>query len=326
MLDQKQIKELSRWIVISEIISNLYDELSQTELLYGRESREYQKVAGDIQRNLELENEIEKEFFENSVDLYNIIVSFLERIDNLPGVKMATGRIISRLERDYGLQCDVFTDKQNKQVESIFGQNHFFPDAKERALDNIQKIIVDGRVNIFINIICRILGERKMLTLIDEEFEKEPDEKIRETMIRFKNDAIAKNKDLEQWYLGLGNSVDMYLIDDDEIMANFLQISSEDYTARKKQAIKTIVSSMEEGFLSYNDDYVERIHHVLTFLFRPTLSLLSPLEIEEFHKEFTERHAKDSSSLCVKVMDDAIVGAISDSKKDVKIKKMMPED
>ena len=60
MLDQKQIHELSKWVVTSVAISSLYEELSTVELLYGRESREYQKVVSDIQEKIEIENEIKQ--------------------------------------------------------------------------------------------------------------------------------------------------------------------------------------------------------------------------------------------------------------------------
>lgn len=310
MLNQKQVENLGSWITISEMICESYEELTHAEFMYGRDSREYQKALRDVRIKLDMEKDINGEFFENPL-LYDNIMFFLENFNRM---QKGAFRIKKRLEKDYSLQYEVLL--ANYIAE--FAGNEY-----SLSL-NTCNLIKEKKIDNFIEIIYLLLGERKVISLVDKKIGSESDEQKRRMLIDFKNNIISKSEDLEQWYFGLGNSVDSYLIDDDEVMARFLEIPVEEYIMRKQNAIKKRISCVEKHFVERDDSEIEETRFDLSVILRPFISLLPPEEIEKLYQEFKKKNQYGFPNLSVRAIESTYADALEDSREDERIRKLIP--
>ena len=310
MLSQEQMQKLEIWITISEMICKSYNELINAEVMYGRDSREYQRALRDIRIKLDTEKEVSEEILENPI-LYDNIMFCLE---NCGGMQNGAFRIKKRLEKDCSLQYDVLLANSVNQ----FAGNEY---SLSRDICNL---INEKKIDNLIEVIYLLLGDRKRISLIDKKIGTETDEQKRMMLIDFKNNIISISGDLEQWYFGLGNNVDSYLIDDDEIMARFLEIPVEEYSRRKQNAIKKRVFCVENHFVGKDDSEIEKTRFELSVILRPFISLLPPEEIESLYQEFKKKNQYGFPNLSVRAIESTYRDALEDSREDEKIRRLIP--
>ena len=139
---------------------------------------------------LDMEKEVNQEFLENPA-LYDDIMFCFENC-----IRMQSGafRIKQRLDKKFSLRYEAFL---NSFVDGTVGDEYSLSKDTYDAFK-------ETKINLFIKILYNLLGERKIVSLIDKKVAFEKDENVRNMLITFKNSIISKSEDLEQWYFGIG--------------------------------------------------------------------------------------------------------------------------
>lgn len=207
----KQVDDLNCWRKLSKNILGLYNALGRDELLYGRESAEYQKRKEYIEACLEIESDIEKRFLSNDA-LYQ------SALDYINDSSLGFNRIFSR-------KCNSVC---------AFGNRIFDSDNFESTCRDVESIIFSN------------LKDKSMIEFIDDELQHETDYNKRDLLIYSKNYILAHNRSLECWYLMGEKDRDFSLMADDELTARMLGIPLEQY----RKDIKNLINNDIRGHIA----------------------------------------------------------------------------
>lgn len=253
-LSNKEMHEVELWTSISDTITILYDELIDAEIEYGVFSKEYNAVMNKIKLSLEVESEIENNFFENP--------DLLTKICHYPAF-VANGRLQERLENDYRAILNNKDSKINQRMNTSLEKivSLLNDDDKKTFLCNITK---QSNKLILCNYSFLLTENKSFLSLIEKELGNNPDEERRKELISLKNMVISSMGALEKMYFSICDFDS--LLSFEGMFSEYADISMEEYRNLKNiyfkekcfKYIESLNSAKKDG--ESEQDWLYELH------------------------------------------------------------------
>ena len=285
-IDEENKELFDHAIDISNRISKLYEELTDAEIKYGRDSKEYKNKSVAIDLSCEYEDGIIDKIFEDS-SVVSLFCSYLK--------KRPCDRLDKRINSDLDLASFLFYVMMNEEYDNIMEKmtsereglmkklSSSFP-LPDGDLKKYYELMENGvrlpprdiylrskydkiGINSMSSVVFGLLLCKKIILIIEEYLEREEDPQVRAFLIAKKNSILCENKLVEAWYFGFSNNLDCLTIDIDSFAASFINCDEEYYTHIKNEYFDQIAYA-EANFMIHGEETSkeEKISQELIFL------------------------------------------------------------
>lgn len=227
--------ELNEVVNISRNIFQLYNKLSYIEIKYGKDSEEYKKISSYIEMLAEVENDYFDAVFKNKKN-FSLIKRFCGDFYNRKTLNPFQN-FFCTMEKDN--DSKTYTKRTASRIQS---------EVELRA--NYTNLSNEFNLNILKNYVL----------LLDKYISDSQNRKMKNRLIKEKNNIVSSNRSLECWYLGFEkNNMKCSIIDNNIIESYLLGLGLEDFISFKQDYLSFFCRSIINHVLLCEINNFDRI-------------------------------------------------------------------
>lgn len=275
--DKAFVNEMIR---LSKNITKLYEQLMDAEFFHGKNSDEYRLIVRNIDLSTELEEDMRKTLY-GSPDLLNLMKNELQYRNDPRNIEIFQSDPYAVSSLFYAQKCEEYD--QLHDFGRILCTKELF--LKKSYDPMVRSIMINGSL--------ALLERKTYVKILDEEIASAEDEETKKMLIREKNETLSRSPALESWYFGFGRRDEAILVEDDEVMADVIDIDVELYRKYKRNYFYKIIDGVEELVLAENKSSKEALK-IYRMNLLGALMNLDITEINEIYIEFYQHLFENS--------------------------------
>ncbi len=268
--DKNKIEELIR---LSKNISQLYEQLSDAEFFYGKDSNDYKRIVRNIDLSIELENEL-KDALYGDPELLMKFKSELIYKGDFRNIELFAFDPVAINNLYYASKC--------AEYDSLRDYGRIYC-SKEKYLEKEYEPAVRS---INIKAALMLLEQKTYIKLLDVEISRCKDIAMKRFLIGEKNKLLSRNPMLESWYFSFFKRDEALFIEDDLATSTTLGIDINLYWRFKKEYFGNLVDGVENGLLSRDEDDDDKSLRVLKLHLISALANMDASAISEKYNDF----------------------------------------
>ena len=236
--DERKIDEMFE---LSSAIMRQYDLLTDTELLCGIGSKEYETVVRNITIASELDDELKAALYKDT----KLAIRFRDGV-------FARGdtRNVGIMSNDYVLTDQIYYSAKSNDYDLLNDYGRVLCD-KETFLEreyypSVRTLKMKGALT--------TLHQKTYIRILDDEIARTEDPVMKRALIDEKNSTLMLNPQLESWYFFLFKRDEALCVEDDETIAKAIGVDIKAYKRFKTKFFEEQVDEIEDRLVEKDSD------------------------------------------------------------------------